>query len=91
MLVKSLILGVDYDLSFVPTGVHSIIALKAVKYEFKNVPPRFSCNDKVNKSYSRLLCVEVSFLKNSHNVLGMFDETGRKCVQLLDGGNTTPE
>lgn len=51
--------GVDHDLSFIPSGVHAIMPLKAIKYEFINDPPRYECQSVVDSAYSRVWCFEV--------------------------------
>lgn len=44
--------GIDYDLKFISAGVHAVMPLHAVKYDFMNDPPRFE----------RYLCHTVVFL-----------------------------
>ena len=43
--------GLNYDLTFLPTGSHALLPLRAVKYEFINKPPQHSCEDTKNDSY----------------------------------------
>lgn len=35
--------------------------LKAIKYEFKNDPPRYNCMENEDATYSRVWCYEVNF------------------------------
>jgi hypothetical protein len=51
--------GIDNDITFIPAGVHAILPLTATRYEFKDDPPRYSCDKDVDNTYSRVWCFEV--------------------------------
>lgn len=57
--------GLDSDLTFIPTGVHALMPLKATRYEFMNDYPRYECWKHVSPSYSYTDCVDQCVLRNA--------------------------
>jgi len=57
--------GIDHDITFIPAGTHAIMPLSATLYDFINDPPRYSCIDKSDANYSRLLCFEECLIKQA--------------------------
>ncbi|CAJ0962408.1 unnamed protein product, partial [Mesorhabditis belari] len=55
-------LDIDNDLTFVPIGVHALFPITAVKYEFMNDPPKYTCHEEGNKTYSSVYCLEECFM-----------------------------
>lgn len=57
--------GIDHDITFIPAGTHAIMPLSATLYDFINDPPRYSCIEKSDSNYSRLLCFEECLIEQS--------------------------
>lgn len=57
--------GLDSDQLFIPTGVHALIPLNLVRYEFINDPPRFECVSPVIEGYSQSTCVDDCFFERA--------------------------
>lgn len=57
--------GLDFDLTFIPTGTHTLMPLRAVKYEFKNDPPRYEClQNGTTRLTSALECFDDCFFES---------------------------
>ncbi|CAJ0933694.1 unnamed protein product, partial [Mesorhabditis belari] len=61
-------MGIDNDFTFVPTGVHAIFPITAVKYEFMNDPPKYMCQEESNYTYSSVYCFEECFVEEAEAV-----------------------
>ncbi|KAE9556176.1 hypothetical protein FO519_000664 [Halicephalobus sp. NKZ332] len=60
--------GLDHDITFIPAGTHAIMPLSATVYDFIDDPPRYSCFDKGDSNYSRLVCFERCLTKTSEDI-----------------------
>lgn len=69
--------GLDYDLTLVPAGTHTLMPLRATLYDFINDPPRYTCLENQPSSYSRVGCFDAC----------VFEEAARVCNCGPVGGN----
>ncbi|GMT07449.1 hypothetical protein PENTCL1PPCAC_29623 [Pristionchus entomophagus] len=57
--------GIDNDMSFIPSGTHTLLSISATKYSFLNDPPKFSCAEGDNRNYSRVWCFESCLMERA--------------------------
>lgn len=55
--------GLTYDVTFVPPGVHALVPLRAVKFEFMNTSPNYECLTHVSEEYSEEMCFDDCIFK----------------------------
>ena len=59
--------GLNFDVTFVPPGVHALIPLRAMRLEFMNKPPSYSCLTEFSEQYSESLCFDDCIFKAAWN------------------------
>lgn len=50
--------GITYDMTFLPSGTHAIMSLKATKFEFLNMQPHHRCKENTDVGYSAARCFD---------------------------------
>lgn len=50
--------GFGNDLSFIPAGVHALMPLRSVLYNFVNMPPRYRCVEEEEENYVPEQCID---------------------------------
>jgi hypothetical protein len=57
--------GLDYDLTLIPSGSHTLMPLRATNYDFINDPPRYTCLENQPQSYSRVHCFDTCVFEDA--------------------------